>query len=141
MSALRTGKRAAGFAALVLGAMVALCGCGDGTADQRTSKRDALVAADDTAKNVRDRRATVTPTDQSDAAPDRELTQRIRQALMTDDGLSMSAKNVKVITITGGPVTLRGPVGSKAEKTTVVAKARRIAGNRPVVDELEVAAD
>jgi len=80
----------------------------------------------------------VTPLDQSNAAPDRELTQRIRQALVADDSLSTTAKNVKVIATEGGPVTLRGPVSSAQEKTLVFAKARQIAGSRKVVDELEV---
>jgi osmotically-inducible protein OsmY len=82
--------------------------------------------------------AGVTPMDQSNTAPDRELTQRIRQALVADDSLSTTAKNVKVITTEGGPVTLRGPVANAQEKTLVFAKAREIAGSRKVVDELEV---
>jgi hypothetical protein len=97
-----------------------------------------LTDADNTGRNVRDRAGyTLTPMDQSDAPSDLGTTQRIRQALVADEQLSMNAKNVKIIT-TDGVVTLRGPVQTPAEKATVVRLARTLAGRMAVQDELEV---
>ena len=94
--------------------------------------------ADNTARNQRDRDdRTLTPMDQGGTAADRTITQDIRKMITEDDGLSTNAKNVKVITI-DGVVTLRGPVKSEAEKTTVAGMARKASGVKRVVDQLEV---
>jgi osmotically-inducible protein OsmY len=91
-----------------------------------------------TAMNVRDREGALpTPIDQSNRPEDLEITQRIRQAILEDQALSVSAENIKVITV-NGKVTLRGPVKSQAEKAAIVAKARQIAGTNQVDDQLEV---
>ena len=94
--------------------------------------------ADNTGKNVRDRGGeSLTPMDQGRSAADRELTAQIRQAIVSDDEMSIQAQNVKIITIDGS-VTLRGPVESAAEKATVAAKAKQIAGVKHVDDQLEI---
>jgi len=99
----------------------------------------AETAPDNTGKNVRDRDdQTLTPFDQSESEPDRKLTQRVRQAVVDDESLSTNAKNVKIITV-DGKVTLRGPVESQQEKATIVAKAKQIAGEDKVDDQLEIA--
>jgi len=98
----------------------------------------AQTAPDNTGRNVRDRNdATLTPGDQSESAADLSLTQEIRKAVVADDGLSTTAKNVKIITV-DGRVTLRGPVNTAQEKAAIVAKAQRIAGAAKVDDQLEV---
>ncbi len=57
---------------------------------------------------------------------------------MKDKSLSFTAKNVKVITI-NGKVTLRGPVKSEAERSSIEAAARRAAGGGARVDsQLEI---
>jgi hyperosmotically inducible protein len=95
-------------------------------------------ASDNTARNKRDRDdATLTPPDQSNAAGDRDLTAKIRRAVMDADGLSFTARNVKIIT-TDGKVTLRGPVKTPAEKSRVEEVARKAAGTTPVVSQLEI---
>lgn len=94
--------------------------------------------ADNTAKNVRDRGGeTLTPTDQGESAADRELTAKIRRAIVADDKLSTDAQNVKIITI-DGLVTLRGPVKSASEKATVAARAQQIAGAKRVDNQLTI---
>jgi osmotically-inducible protein OsmY len=97
--------------------------------------------ADNTGRNVRDRDATrgakATADQQSNNPADLRLTQQIRKAIVDDDSLSMSAHNVKVITI-DGVVTLRGPVDSAAERSAVAAKAQTVAGVRRVDNQLEV---
>jgi len=94
--------------------------------------------ADNTAKNVRDRDdRTATPMDQGGSEGDRTITAEIRKQITDNDALSMNAKNVKVIT-QDGVVTLRGPVKSTEEKTTVAGIARKAAGVKRVDDQLEV---
>ena len=94
--------------------------------------------ADNSAKNERDRnQQTLTPGDQSETEEDRKLTQAIRQAVMKDDSLTMTAKNVKIITAQG-KVTLRGPVNSAEEKTKINDLAKAAAGKVPVDNQLEV---
>lgn len=95
--------------------------------------------ADNTGINERDRSGTQpTAQDQSESPADRETSQKIRAAIVGDSALSMSAKNVKVITV-NGVVTLRGPVNNAAERTAIAQKAEQIAGAGKVVNNLEVA--
>ena len=72
------------------------------------------------------------------SAADREVVQRIRQALVSDDSLSANAKNV-TIDSKDDAVTLRGSVASEQERATVAAKAKQVAPNRKVENELVVA--
>ena len=96
--------------------------------------------ADNTGKNKRDRdNKTLTPGDQSEKPEDLKLTQAIRQAVMKDPSLTMTAKNVKIITASG-KVTLRGPVNNVEEKTKIHDLARAAAGQVPVDNQLEVKA-
>lgn len=69
---------------------------------------------------------------------DRELTRKIRRAVVADKSLSTYAHNIKIIA-RDGTVTLKGPVRTEAEKTTVEAKAKDIAGVDKVVCQLTVA--
>lgn len=95
------------------------------------------VAPDDTGRNVRDREAkTLTPMDQSSDAGDLEITRQIRKALMADDTLSTTAKNIKIITV-NGTVTLRGPVETAGEQVSILGKANTVA-NGHVNNQLEV---
>lgn len=74
--------------------------------------------------------------DQSNQEQDVALVAAIRQAITDADGLSVNARNVKII-VEGGRVLLRGPVASTAEKARVEEIARKAAGGRAVVNELE----
>ena len=96
--------------------------------------------ADNSAKNERDREhKTLTPADQSERPENRKLTQSIRQAVMKEKSLTMTAKNIKIITA-DGKVTLRGPVVSEEEKTKINDLAKAAAGQVPVDNQLEVKA-
>lgn len=79
----------------------------------------------------------VTADQQKNSRTDRELTQEIRKAVISDKSLSTYAHNVKIIT-KGGSVTLKGPVNSDDEKRTVVAKAEQVAGSGNVTDQITV---
>jgi osmotically-inducible protein OsmY len=96
--------------------------------------------ADNTKKNERDRSGeNKTPGDQSHSPEDLKITQSIRQAVVKDGSLTMTAKNVKIITA-GGVVTLRGPVNTPEEKTKIEALAKSAAGNAKVENQIEVKA-
>src|SRR2546430_16230356 len=83
---------------------------------------------DNTATNNRDRSVeTKTSGDQSNSSADLKITQAIRQAIMKDGGLSMTAKNIKIITA-NGHVTLRGPVNTAQEKAKIDQLAKSAAG-------------
>jgi hyperosmotically inducible protein len=69
---------------------------------------------------------------------DRAITQKIRKAIHEDDTLSTYAHNIKIIT-QDGKVTLRGPVRSEDEKSSIEAKAVAVAGQGNVTNQLEVA--
>lgn len=108
-----------------------------GTATRRI--KDAPPAADDTGRNERDQDGqTMTPLDQSSDPKDLKITRNIRQALMADEALSMTAKNIKIITV-HGKVILRGPVANLREKTKIARTAQKFTKQR-VLNELEVAA-
>jgi hyperosmotically inducible protein len=93
---------------------------------------------DNTATNERDRSGeTKTSGDQSNSSADLKTTQAIRQALMKDGELSMTAKNIKVIT-TNGHVTLRGPVKTAQEKAKIDQIARSAAGGAQIDNQLDV---
>jgi hyperosmotically inducible periplasmic protein len=97
-------------------------------------------AADNTKVNAKDRTQSEPTADQQKETPsDRDLTQQIRKALMSDKTLSTYGHNVKIIT-QDGMVTLKGPVRSAAEKTAIEAKATEIAGEHKVTSELSIKA-
>ncbi len=77
------------------------------------------VNADNSAVNRRDRDGrTLTPLDQGRSESDTKMTARIRKEVLAQDGLSVSARNVKIITV-NGRVTLRGPVESEQERRLI----------------------
>lgn len=133
----------------MLCALLVAAGCDqqvEGTAKQdrgvdNPGKDDtSAVPADNTKKNERDRDpAALTPGDQGESEADRTITQNIRRAVVGKDGLSLTAKNVKIIT-RDGITTLRGPVKSEQEKAEIGALAQGVEGVKRVDNQLEVAA-
>jgi hyperosmotically inducible periplasmic protein len=99
----------------------------------------AQTAPDNTKVNKRDQaKAAATADQQKENATDREITQKIRQALLDDKSLSTYAHNVKVIA-QDGQVTLKGPVRSENEKKTIEAKAIEVAGAGHVTNQISIA--
>jgi hyperosmotically inducible protein len=99
---------------------------------------DTKTGADNSKKNERDRSGqTKTSGDQSNKPEDLKVTQAIRQAVVKDGSLTMTAKNVKIITA-DGVVTLRGPVNSAEEKAKIEQLATASAGSMKVDNQLEV---
>ena len=96
-------------------------------------------AADNTEKNERDKNpSALTPGDQGENEADRGVTQKVRQDVVGHDGLSMTAENVKIITV-DGVVTLRGPVKDAQERATIGDIAQRVQGVKRVDNQLEIA--
>lgn len=97
-------------------------------------------AADNTAKNERDSSGeTLTSGDQSNSPEDIKITAAIRRAVVAEKSLSLTAKNVKIITA-DGMVTLRGPVKSAEEKAMIAKLAKSAAGQTKIDNQLEVKA-
>ena len=106
-----------------------------GTPAHPETKLDAR-RAEAVKKPKADAGTSLTPMDQSNDEFDVKLTQRVRQAIVGDDRLSFTAKNVKIITVKG-KVTLRGPVKTDAERSAIENAARKVAGAQ-VDNQIEV---
>ena len=99
----------------------------------------AQAPADNTNVNKRDRaEGAVTADQQKENTSDREITRKIRRALMKDKTLSTYAHNVKIVA-QDGQVTLKGPVRTEAEKKSVEATATDVAGTGRVTSEISIA--
>ncbi len=95
--------------------------------------------ADNTKANKGDRAKGATTADQQkENSADREITQKIRSAIMDDKTLSTYAHNVKIVT-QNGQVTLKGPVRTEDEKKAVEAKATEVAGAGHVTNQISIA--
>lgn len=98
-------------------------------------------AADNTGRNERDRDLdTLTPEDQSESEEDRTITQRVRQGVVGEYGATAAAANVTIVTV-DRVVTLRGPVNSESEQSTIGTIARNVEGVSRVDNQLEIASE
>jgi hyperosmotically inducible protein len=96
------------------------------------------VAPDNSAVNQRDRDSEAkTPLDQSNTQADIDITAKIRQRVVDLPGLSVNARNVKIVTA-DGKVTLRGPVAHADERTAIEKIAKDVAGAEKVESQLEI---
>jgi hyperosmotically inducible periplasmic protein len=94
--------------------------------------------SDNTRTNQQDRSAGEPTADQGkNNQSDRDIMQKIRKSVVDDKSLSTYAHNVKIIS-QSGRVTLKGPVRSEEEKQSVERKAKDVAGDRNVDDQLTV---
>lgn len=115
-------------------------------ADARHAEADVDADADDAADDMdgdhddmdgdHDGEA-LTAADQGNSDGDIAITQAIRSAVSRDDSLSMSARNVAIITV-DSVVTLRGNVNSAVERSTVERHAAEVDGVARIDNELVV---
>ena len=99
---------------------------------------NAVTAAGKTVRNVRDSAGkTLSTLDQGNSTADRDRTAEIRKEIVAGKGMSVNARNVKIITI-DGQVTLRGPVNTEEEKRLIGEIADRITQTKNVNNQLEV---
>jgi hyperosmotically inducible periplasmic protein len=103
------------------------------------AQADGQVKPDNTKVNQRDKDPGQATADQQKMnAADRDLTAKIRKAVMADKGLSTYAHNIKIIS-QNGTVTLKGPVHSDEEVKSIMAKATDAAGGPDkVVNQMSV---
>lgn len=139
------------YAPLLLG-LAALVGCNDmtptaGPVTRQTETEThttetvetAPPARDNTAVNQRDRHTVAkTPIDQDENQADVNTTAEIRKQIVATPDMSINGQNVKVIT-SQGHVTLRGPVTTEEERTTIEKIAKSVAGDDKVDNQLEIA--
>ena len=82
-----------------------------------------------------------TTADQAKDTPnDRQIMADIRKAVMADKSLSTYGHNVKIIS-QHGKVTLKGPVHTEAERTSIKDKTIEVAGAGNVTDSITVKGD
>jgi hyperosmotically inducible protein len=103
------------------------------TAALATGARSQDADADNTGRN---KDQPQTAEHQSNDQSDIKLAAQIRKLVVDDEALSMTARNVKIITANGA-VTLRGPVETEKEKAAIEAHARQV-GAKEIINELEV---
>lgn len=119
--------------ATIVAGLLAVGGLGACSSELPTQSR--VEPADNTGRN--DTNAARPNADRAaQTGSDLELTQKIRQALVGDDALSINAKNAKIV-VENGTATLVGPVATLDEKHRVV-DAASAAGAIRVVDKLDV---
>jgi hypothetical protein len=98
---------------------------------------NAITDANNSARNERDRNSqTLTPLDQGNNSADLATTKQIRKEIIATKDISVSARNVKIITA-NGRVTLRGPVQTEQEKQLIGEIAAKIAQPKNVDNQLE----
>lgn len=95
--------------------------------------------ADNSAQNVgAERRDAVTAEKQDNKKNNVEILAQIRKSIVDDNGLSMNAKNAKIL-FKDGLVTLKGPVDSDSEKARVEELAKSCSSVSSVKNMLTVA--
>ena len=113
----------------VTGAVLSL-----GIAGTAATAQDQSTKPDNSAQN---KNQDQTAQNQSSAASDRELTAKVRKAIVADKDLSTYAHNIKIIT-QNGTVTLKGPVKSDEEKQKIESDAAAVVAPGSIVDQLTV---
>ena len=78
-----------------------------------------------------------TADNQTNVKDDRQITAKIRKALVAEKDLSTYAHNIKIVTM-HGEVTLKGPVQTEDEKQRIVSLASTIVPPEKIVNDLTV---
>ena len=131
------------FSLTLLSLTLALSACGSADDSQKAYDDEMhrpsadQPASNQPAVNGGSEDAMPTPTDQGTSATDIAITRSIRQALMDGEGLSLDAKNIKVITLEG-VVALRGQVVSEEERRQIGAVATETPGVVHVANLIEI---
>jgi len=100
--------------------------------------QDTGAKTDNSKVNKRDRpNMDKTADGQKNNKSDVQITADIRKSIVGEKSLSTYAHNVKIVA-RGGMVTLKGPVRTDEEKTSVEAKAKEVAGADKVTSQITV---
>lgn len=96
---------------------------------------------DNTKVNTQDRDSSQPTADKAkNNLSDRQIMQNIRKSVMADKSLSTYGHNAKIIA-DHGKVTLKGPVHTDEESRNIEAKAKEVAGDGNVDNQLSVKHD
>lgn len=115
---------------------VMLTSCAERDEQGYASKKEQ--ANDNMGRNIGDRNSKpLAAGDQADTEYDKEITQRIRQAIMSDESLSPNARTIKIST-SNGVVTLRGHVLNPKEREAIARKLNNIRGINRIENQLEI---
>jgi len=130
------------YLVLILGSTLALSStfAEDKSDENYEKKSDDKVEANNTGINKRDKDASRITADQQSRGSknDVEVTRIIRRAIVKDDSLSSSAKNIKIITL-DGIVYLRGPVSNEDERIKIASIAQGVVVNsKTLTNQLEI---
>ena len=108
---------------VVPGALIVSVGAATAfAANERATRTNKAVTAE--------QQATATETDV-------EVTRQIRERLTKDDGLSIKAKNVLIVT-QGTTVRLQGPVATATESKKIESVAKEFAGSLSIINNITV---
>jgi hyperosmotically inducible protein len=115
-------------------AMVVLCLTGSYASASASAVPVNSQAPDNSSQN---KGQTESADNQPNLKADREITAKIRKAIVGDKDLSTYAHNIKVITV-NGQVTLKGPVQTDQEKQKVMGLAANIVPPGKITNDLTV---
>jgi len=108
-----------------------------GTSSTQLMKNEAVTSGESVVGGPGTGGSSGTSTEQGTSSTDRTTTARIRRAIMDDDSLSYTAKNVQIVTRNGN-ITLRGQVMSDKERWEIERITRGYAGSGKVENDLSI---
>lgn len=85
----------------------------------------------------RGNRAEVMPMNASESPEDQKMILNLREALATDQTLSLDAKRIQIMAL-NGVITLRGTVSTEKEKNEIAKKANALQGVKSVDNQLQI---
>jgi osmotically-inducible protein OsmY len=122
------------FRNAALAATALLCLTGTSTIARALAPSSSMQAPDNSNQN---KGHIETADDQANSKADRQVTAKIRKAIVSEKDLSTYAHNVKIITV-NGQVTLKGPVQTEDEKQKVASLAANVVSPDKIVNDLTV---
>ena len=122
------------FLIVAFAATALLCSTEASSTPNLLAQSSATQAPDNSAQN---KNHANTADNQANAKDDRQITAKIRKALVAEKDLSTYAHNVKIVTV-NGEVTLKGPVQTEDEKQKVVSVASSIVPAEKIINDLTV---
>lgn len=131
-----------GFGVGLLFATLGSTAHADTRSERTTNEREAAQhEVDNSGVNARDGNPNRKTADDQGLGGDHvELLARIRRAIVSNDKLSVYAKNVKIV-VDDRSVTLRGPVNTPEEKAWIAGTTAKLAPKLELVNQLEVASN
>jgi hyperosmotically inducible protein len=122
------------FRIVASAALALLCVTGVSEGSSALAQPSTMQAPDNSTQN---KGQTATADNQPNSKADRQITAKIRKAIVSEKDLSTYAHNIKIITV-NGEVTLKGPVQTEDEKQKVASVVANVVSPDKIVNELTV---